>query len=104
MPLRLPTVQIENRSAFHLYGVRLECGTPAATHKRVFDALRQAGIGVNLHYIPVHLQPYYRELGFSPSQFPEAEAHGQLAITLPLYPTLTDQQQDEVIRALKDVL
>ncbi len=104
LPLQLPTVREGNRSAFHLYVVRLDRGTSAEDHRQVFDGLRQAGIGVNLHYIPVHLQPYYRELGFSAGQFPEAEAHGQLAITLPLYPTLTDQQQDDVIRTLRDIL
>jgi UDP-4-amino-4,6-dideoxy-N-acetyl-beta-L-altrosamine transaminase len=104
MPLQLPMVRSENRSAFHLYVVRLKSGGSATIHRRVFDALRQAGIGVNLHYMPVHLQPYYSELGFSSGQFPEAEAYGTSAITLPLYPTLTAQQQDEVIRSLEEIL
>jgi dTDP-4-amino-4,6-dideoxygalactose transaminase len=104
LPLQLPTVRKENRSAFHLYVVRLDRGTSTENHRRVFDGLRHAGIGVNLHYIPVHLQPYYRGLGFSAGQFPEAEAHGQLAITLPLYPALTHRQQDDVVRALRDIL
>lgn len=104
LPLQLPTVQTENQSAFHLYVVRLKRDASAATHRRVFDALRQDGIGVNLHYMPVHLQPYYRELGFTEGQFVESEAHGESAITLPLYPTLTDQQQGEVIHALKEAL
>ena len=73
-------------SAFHLYVVRLKAGARRATHRQVFDDLRSKGIGVNLHYIPVHLQPYYRALGFSAGQFPEAEAHGREAITLPMYP------------------
>jgi UDP-4-amino-4,6-dideoxy-N-acetyl-beta-L-altrosamine transaminase len=105
MPLRLPTVLAENVSAFHLYVVRLANGALAReSHRQVFDKLRQRGIGVNLHYMPVHLQPYYRALGFSPGQYPEAEAHGKTAITLPLYAALTEQQQDEVVSALMDIL
>lgn len=103
LPLQLPFVQSENRSAFHLYVIRLKCDASAKTHRHVFEELRQLGIGVNLHYMPVHLQPYYRELGFSPGQYPEAEAHGEEAITLPLYPTLTDREQDLVISALDQV-
>jgi len=104
LPLQLPTVQPENRSAFHLYMVRLNHSVTAKTHREVFDELRQRGIGVNLHYIPVHLQPYYRELGFTQGQYPEAETHGESAITLPLYSALTDQQQDQVVLALKETL
>ena len=100
LELGLPTVLAENRSAFHLYVVRVARG---ATHARrqIFDALRGRGIGVNVHYIPVHLQPYYRDLGFRHGQFPEAEAHGGEAITLPLYSSLTDEAQDNVIAALR---
>jgi len=104
LPLQLPTVQPENKSAFHLYVVRLKRNATSKTHRQVFEELRQQGIGVNLHYIPVHLQPYYRELGFAQGQYPEAEAHGAEAITLPLYPTLTDHQQDQVVSALKQAL
>ena len=104
MPLQRPTVQLENRSAFHLYVVRLKCELQPRSHRQVIDELRQRGIGVNLHYLPVHLQPYYRDLGFVPGQFPEAEAHGASAITLPLYPAMTDQQQDQVVKALAEVL
>ena len=63
--------------------------------------MRAGGIQVNLHYIPVHLQPYYRALGFGPGQFPEAESHGKQAITLPLYPTLSEAQQDRVIELFR---
>lgn len=103
-PLQLPTVQSKNRSAFHLYVVRLKRNATPKTHRQVFDEMRQRGVGVNLHYMPVHLQPYYRNLGFLPGQFPEAEAHGDEAITLPMYSMLTDQQQDHVVRALRAIL
>lgn len=104
LPLQLPAVQPENRSAFHLYVVRLKRNATTKTHQQIFEELRLHGIGVNLHYMPVHLQPYYRERGFMQGQYPEAEIHGNSAITLPLYPTLTDEQQDQVVAALKKVL
>jgi UDP-4-amino-4,6-dideoxy-N-acetyl-beta-L-altrosamine transaminase len=102
LPLRLPVVQPGNVSAFHLYVVRLQ-GTKKA-HREVFDEMRRRGVAVNLHYSPVHLQPYYRELGFKEGYCPEAEAHGREAITLPLYPTLSDAAQDTVIAALRESL
>lgn len=103
LPLQLPTVMPGNRSAFHIYVVRLRRNPTPETHRRVFDELRQRGIGVNVHYMPVHLQPYYRQLGFAPGQFPEAEAYGESAITLPLYPELSEGDQDRVIDAVKAV-
>lgn len=102
--LQLPSVLAGNLSAFHLYAVRLKRDAADKTHRQVFDELRRRGIGVNVHYIAVHLQPYYRDLGFSPGQYPEAEAHGREAITLPLYPELTDQQQDQVVAAVLQTL
>lgn len=104
LPLQLPSVLSGNRSAYHLYVVRLKGNATSKTHRQVFEALRQRNIGVNLHYMPVHLQPYYRELGFTQGQYPEAEAHGESAITLPLYPALTDHEQDQVVIALRDIL
>ena len=104
LPIQLPTVQSENRSSFHLFVIRLKLNAIARTHQQVFESLRQKDIGVNVHYMPVHLQPYYRELGFKAGQYPEAENHGREAITLPLYPALTDQEQDYVIDTLKGIL
>lgn len=100
----LPTIQRENRSSFHLYVIRLRLGAIAKTYGDVFNELRQLNIGVNLHYMPVHLQPYYRELGFKKGQYPVAEAYGESAISLPLFPALTNEQQDDVVSALKQVL
>lgn len=102
LPLRLPVVQPGNLSAFHLYVVRLQGARK--THREVFDEMRRRGVAVNLHYSPVHLQPYYRELGFREGYCPEAEAHGREAITLPLYPTLSERDQDAVITALREAL
>lgn len=104
LPLQLPTVLPENHSAFHIYVVRLRRDAVSQTHRQVYDRLRQRGIGVNLHYMPVHLQPYYRDLGFAAGQYPESEAYGETAITLPLYPAMSDRQQDEVIAALREIL
>lgn len=101
LSLRRPSVKANNLSAFHIYVVRLDSG---AVRSRVFSLLRARDIGVNVHYIPVHLQPYYRQLGFVSGSFPEAEAHGQEALTLPLYPTLSQQDQDAVVRALREAL
>ena len=104
LPLQLPSVVQGNRSAFHLYVVRLRGGAARRTQRDVFEALRHRGIGVNLHYMPVHLQPYYRDLGFGPGLCPEAERYGREAISLPLYPGLSEAQQDEVVGALREVL
>jgi UDP-4-amino-4,6-dideoxy-N-acetyl-beta-L-altrosamine transaminase len=100
LPVILPTVSPGHYSAFHLYVIRLQ-EAAATSRKAVFDALRAGGVNVNVHYIPVHLHPYYRRLGFSPGQFPEAEAHAREAITLPLYPTLSAAEQDKVIALMK---
>lgn len=103
LPLQLPAVQPGNRSAFHLYVVRLQ-NKDAARHREVFRKLREMGIGVNLHYIPVHLHPYYRELGFSKGQFPVSEAYAQSAISIPMYPTLTEEDRHIVVNSIKQIL
>jgi UDP-4-amino-4,6-dideoxy-N-acetyl-beta-L-altrosamine transaminase len=104
LPLQLPTVSAGSRSAFHLYVVRIDFTAVAKTRRSIFDALRARQIGVNVHYTPVHLHPYYRALGFRDGQFPEAEAYGQSAITVPLYPAMTEAQQDSVIAAIRETL
>lgn len=95
-----PTVRQDRRSSFHLYVVRLADGD-AERHRRVFEAMRAAGVGVNLHYAPVHLQPDFRRLGFDEGMFPESEAYGQSAISLPIYPDLTKENQDRVVDVLR---
>jgi UDP-4-amino-4,6-dideoxy-N-acetyl-beta-L-altrosamine transaminase len=105
LPLQLPTVLPGNCSAFHLFPVRLKTNArPGMSRRRLFDELRRRGVGANVHYIPVHLQPYYRDLGFRRGQYAEAEAYGDSAVTLPLYPTMTDLQQGQVVDALRAVL
>lgn len=103
LPLQLPAQQDGAESAWHLYVVRLD-ESLESRHRQIFEALRGAGIGVNLHYIPIHLQPYYRELGFNDGDFPEAERYYRQAISLPLFPDLSDAQQDQVVETLRRVL
>jgi len=97
-PLVLPPPSDE--SAWHLYVVQVE----ARRRRDVFDRMRAADIGVNVHYIPVHLQPYYRRLGFNPGDFPAAEAYYAGALTLPLHAGLADAQHDRVAAALSEAL
>jgi UDP-4-amino-4,6-dideoxy-N-acetyl-beta-L-altrosamine transaminase len=99
LPLARPP--LDDDSAWHLYAVRLE---DAARRRSVFEALRSAGIGVNVHYIPVHLQPDYRRLGFKPGDFPVAEAYYAGALSLPLHARLTEPEQDFVVATLRNVL
>lgn len=103
LPLNLPGRQADTRSAFHLYVIRLKHSDPAR-HRAAFEALRANGIGVNLHYIPVHLQPYYRDLGFGPGDFPIAEDYYHRAISIPLYPRMTEADQDAVVAAIRRAL
>lgn len=89
------------RSALHLYVIRLDPSLAGAGRRRVFEAMRAAGIGVNVHYIPIHTQPFYRARGFVIGQFPQAEEYYATALTLPLFPDLTEGQQEQVVGALK---
>jgi dTDP-4-amino-4,6-dideoxygalactose transaminase len=84
--------------------VRLQLDKICRSHRQVFESLREQGIGVNLHYIPVHTQPYYQKMGFSAKDFPEAMGYYREAISLPMFQGLTDELQDEVVKALKYAL
>ena len=103
LPVRLLEIPDEVCSALHLAVIRLDDPDPAF-HRRVFEGLRAAQIGVQLHYTPVHLQPYYRRLGFVDGDFPEAEAYASSAISLPLYPGLREQEQERVAFVLTSLL
>lgn len=98
LPLTRPAQSPDAYSSYHLYPIQVE------DRARVFAALRDDGIGVNVHYIPVHLQPYYRDLGFKPGDFPQAEKYYDHAISIPLYAGLTDADQDTVVAALTRAL
>jgi UDP-4-amino-4,6-dideoxy-N-acetyl-beta-L-altrosamine transaminase len=91
-------------SSWHLYVIRLALDQIKKTHREVFEGLHQAGIGANLHYIPIHLQPFYQRLGFKPGDFPEAEQHSREAVTLPLFPTIRPEEFGAVVERLRDLL
>jgi len=101
LPLKPPGRVAWADSAWHLYVIRLQ---DAAARRSVFDGLRQAGIGVNVHYIPVYHHPDYRRFGFNPGHCPNAEDYYSRAITLPLYPTLSDTQQQCVVSRVREFL
>lgn len=94
----------DSYSGMHLYAIRLKLKELSRTHREVFEALRAAGIGVNLHYIPVYQQPYYAQMGFKAGYCPEAERYYSEAISLPMYSALTEVQQDSVMTALEQVI
>jgi len=100
LPITIPWQHPDSYSGLHLYVIRLHLDKIELTHRDVFESLREQGIGVNLHYIPVHTQPYYQNLGFKLGDFPEAECYYSEAISLPMYPTMSEAQQDLVIAAL----
>lgn len=100
LPVTTPWQHPDSYSGLHLYVVRVDARAMNATHREVFERLRIAGIGVNLHYIPVYRHPYYAAQGFKPEDFPEAEAYYAEAISLPMYPALTEEQQAEVVHRL----
>lgn len=104
LPLTLP-FQLENTySGLHLYVVRLQLNKLSISHRDVFEQLRERGIGVNLHYIPVHTQPYYQNMGFQNGDFPAAESYYEEAISLPMFHIMTRCQQDDVVSCLKAIL
>lgn len=104
LPLRTPWRHPDGHSAFHLYVIRLDLDRISRSHLEVFEALRSGGIGVNLHYIPVYLQPYYRDLGFHPGHCPEAESYYAEAISLPMFPGLSEEQIGKVAREVREAL
>lgn len=104
LPVITPWQHPDGYSGLHLYVIRLQLEQVGKTHREVFEALRAGGIGVNLHYIPVHTQPYYQQMGFKAADFPEAERYYREAISLPMFQGLTEQQQDEVVSVLTQVL
>lgn len=104
LPLTLPWQHPDGYSGLHLYVIRLQADKVGRSHHEVFEYLRSKEIMVNLHYIPVHTQPYYQQMGFKAGDFPEAERYYAEAISIPMFPTLTAAQQDEVVAALREVL
>jgi UDP-4-amino-4,6-dideoxy-N-acetyl-beta-L-altrosamine transaminase len=101
LPVITPWQHADASSSTHLYVIRLRLSEISKAHRKVFESLRAGGIGVNLHYIPVYLQPHYQKLGFVKGYCPEAEQYYSNAISLPIYPKLSEEQQNIVIEELK---
>lgn len=104
LPVVTPWQHADSYSGLHLYVIRLQLDKIQKTHRQVFESLREQGIGVNLHYIPVHTQPYYAAMGFKPEDFPMAQDYYREAISIPMFQGMTEDQQDQVIAALSKVL
>ena len=103
LPVNTPAKD-NHYSALHLYVVRLKLDSIVKTQREVFEAMREGGIAVNLHYIPVHTQPYYRAMGFAFGDFPEAELYYREAISLPIYPGLIDADVVKVVDNLNGAI
>lgn len=104
LPLTLPSQQLDSHSAFHLYVVRLQLDRIGVTHRQVFEALRAKDILVNLHYIPVHTQPYYQQMGFKPGDFPQAEQYYREAISIPMHVNLSAADLVFVADSLREAM
>ena len=104
LPITLPYQHPDTESSWHLYVIHLHLHKISKTHRQVFEELRQAGIGVNLHYIPVHTQPYYQNLGFKWGDFPSSEWYYKSAISIPLYYGLSKEDQNRVVDNLREIL
>lgn len=105
LPLKLPYQDEACHSAYHLYVVRLQLNQiKPKTHKYIFESLRSSNIMVNLHYIPVHTQPYYQKLGFKKGDFPVAEAYYSDAVSLPIYSSLSREDQSKVINIIREIV
>jgi UDP-4-amino-4,6-dideoxy-N-acetyl-beta-L-altrosamine transaminase len=104
LPIIKPYQDQDSYSALHLYPIQVDLGSIDKSRQQIFDELRQNGIGVNVHYIPIHTQPYYQHLEFSQGGFPNAEAYYNRAISIPLFHNMTKEQQDEICDVMKWVL
>jgi UDP-4-amino-4,6-dideoxy-N-acetyl-beta-L-altrosamine transaminase len=104
LPVQIPYQLDKTYSSLHLYVIQLCLDDISVSHRRVFEDLRAKNIFVNIHYIPVHMQPYYRKMGFKYGDFPESERYYSQAISLPMYPGLSKKDQDTVVETLMAAL
>jgi len=104
--IKIPQINpIDSNPAWHIYMIQLSLERLKTDRREIFEAPRAENIGVNVHYIPVHLQPYYQKrFGYCPGDFPKAENYYSRAITLPIFPEMTDKDVDDVIRAVKKMV
>lgn len=104
LPIVKPYQNQDSFSALHLYPIQVDLNVVDKSRQQVFDELRKNGIGVNVHYIPLHTQPYYQNMGFIKGDFPNSENYYENAISLPIFQRMTFEQQNEVVKVLKDIL
>ena len=104
LPIVVPFRAKERTSSHHLYVIKLKLDKIKKSRLQVFKELRESGIGVNLHYIPIHLQPYYKNMSFVSGAYPEADRYYSSALSLPLYPSLCKADQLKVVDRLRSVL
>lgn len=104
LPITLPWQHPDSYSAYHLYVIRLQLDKIQTTHLQVFEALRAKDIMVNLHYIPVHRQPYYQQMGFKQGDFPDSEQYYREAISIPMHPSLTKEEQNFVVQCIEKAI
>ena len=101
---KCPYQALECDSTLHLYPIQLQLEHISLTQAEVFARMREQEIGVNIHYIPVHTQPYYQALGFNYGDFPNAERYYKRALSLPLFHGMTDKEQDRVVNILSRII
>jgi len=104
LPIKVPYQSADSYSALHLYPIQIELDKISKSHAQVFHELRQNGLAVNLHYIPVHLQPYYQDMGFNRGDFPNAESYFSRTISIPMFQGLSFETQNRVVGIIKEVL
>lgn len=104
LPLLLPARCPDRESSWHLYAIEIDDAGTSVNRGALFEGLRSANIGVNVHYIPIHTQPYYRRLGFKPGDFPNSEQYYSRAVSIPLFPSMQIADQDRVVEAVRSVL
>ena len=104
LPLVTPYVMDGTVPSWHIYIVRMNCRQIKKSKQQIFVEMKERGIALNLHYIPVHRQPYYEKLGFRQGDFPHSEKYYEEAFTLPLYYSLTDAEQEQIVNCLQEIL
>ncbi len=104
LPLQLPWQSLDNYSSYHLYPIRVRLGDSPLSQRKLYDVLQAAGINGNLHYIPVYRQPHYEAMGFKVGYCPESEAYFKQALSIPMYPALSESEQGKVIQVLTEAL
>lgn len=104
LPIQLPWQSPDSYSSFHLYPIRIRADLSVVSQRELYDVLRADGINVNLHYIPVYRQPYYESMGFKAGYCPEAENYFRQTLSIPMFPTLAEAEQGQVIQILTEAL